>query len=91
LRDYGWIITDHSGGAFFQFEYNGTAGEKWKALGFDKRKTGGKEYPRDLLDGLLTKERIYAIVPSDQYPKTIRDHELNAEQSAPVDADKPRH
>jgi hypothetical protein len=68
LRDYGWIITDNSGGAFFQFEYNGTAGEKWKALGLAPGKPGDTEYPRDLLDGLLTRERIYAIVPSDQYP-----------------------
>ena len=90
LRDYGWIITDNSGGAFFQFEYNGTAGEKWKALGLDKREIKGKEYPRDLLDGLLTKERIYAIVPSDQYPKTTRTPDNNAERGAPADADKPR-
>ncbi|NJL18912.1 MAG: hypothetical protein HC901_00950 [Bdellovibrionaceae bacterium] len=68
LRDYGWIITDNSGGAFFQFEYNGTAGGKWKALGLDQREINGREYPRDLLDGLLTKERIYAVVPSNQYP-----------------------
>jgi hypothetical protein len=90
LRDYGWIITDNSGGAFFQFEYNGTAGEKWKALGLDRREIGGKEYPRDLLDGLLTKERIYALVPSDQYPKTVRDPIPNARQDHRGNADKPR-
>jgi len=78
LRDYGWIITDNSGGAFFQFESNGTAGEKWKVLGLDKREIDGQEYPRDLLNGLLKKERIYALVPSHQYPKSVRDHKQNA-------------
>lgn len=68
LRDYGWIITDNSGGAFFQFEYEGTAGDKWKALGLGSKKIRNKEYPQDLLDGLITQERIYAVVSSDQYP-----------------------
>ncbi|MGL4461819.1 MAG: hypothetical protein ACRC1K_06660 [Planctomycetia bacterium] len=69
LRDYGWIVTDNSGGAFFQFEYDGTAGEKWAAVGFAELKIGDAEYPRDLLEGLLTQERIYAVAPSDQYPR----------------------
>jgi hypothetical protein len=71
LRDYGWIITDNSGGAFFQFEHDNTAGEKWKVLGLGKVKIAGKEYPQDLLDGLLTAQRMYAVVPSDQYPAAV--------------------
>ena len=31
-----------------------------------------KEYPRDLLDGLITPDNIYAIAPSDQYPAALR-------------------
>ncbi|MCX8035893.1 MAG: hypothetical protein N3D11_02330 [Candidatus Sumerlaeia bacterium] len=91
LREYGWFVTDTSGGAFFQFEYNGTAGEKWKALGLDKRLIGGKEYPRDLLDGLLAQERIYALVPSDQYPQSVSRQRISrAEPSPAAGADRPR-
>lgn len=72
LRDYGWFITDTSGGAHLQFEDRISAGEKWEALGLDHREIRGKEYPRDLLDGLLTRERIYAIVPSDEYPPDLQ-------------------
>ena len=86
LRDYGWIITDNSGGAFFQFEHNNTAGEKWKVLGFDKVKIAGKEYPQDLLDGLLTKERTFAVVPSDQYPAAVG----NRADLAPYPASPPK-
>ncbi len=68
LRDYGWFITDTSGGAHLQHEAWVSAGEEWTALGLAPVEVGGKEYPRDLLDGLLTQERIYAIVPSDRYP-----------------------
>jgi hypothetical protein len=67
LREYGWFITDTSRGAHLQFEDRITAGQKWANLGLDERKVNWKEYPRDLLDGLLRPERIYAIVPSDQY------------------------
>ena len=67
LRDYGWFITDTSGSAHFQFEANLTAGDEWAALGLSDRTVGGQVYPRDLLDGLLTEERIYTIVPSDRY------------------------
>jgi lipopolysaccharide/colanic/teichoic acid biosynthesis glycosyltransferase len=63
LRDYGWFITDTSGGAHLQFEARHSAGERWSALGLDRRLISGKEYPRDLLDGLLTPERIYALAP----------------------------
>jgi hypothetical protein len=68
LRDYGWFITDNAGGAAFQFESRITAGDRWAELGLDERSIGYKQYPRDLLDGLLSQERIYAVVPSDQYP-----------------------
>lgn len=65
LREYGWIITDNSDGAFFQFEYNVTAKEKWKDLGLHKQTIKRKKYPRDLLDGLITQEHSYALVPSE--------------------------
>lgn len=67
LRDYGWFITDTSGGAHLQFEANVTAGDRWAELGLGDYRAGGSSYPRDLLDGLITRDRIYAIVPSDQY------------------------
>ncbi|CAI8820931.1 hypothetical protein [Methylocaldum szegediense] len=67
LRDYGWFITDTAGGAHFQFEDYATAREKWNELGLGERSIGWKNYPTDLLDGLITRERIYAIAPSDQY------------------------
>jgi hypothetical protein len=70
LRDYGWFITDSSGGADLQFEDYHTAGAEWRELGLGESILDWKEYPRDLLDGLLTRERIYALVPSDQYPQT---------------------
>ena len=69
LRDYGWFITDTSGGCHLQFEDMATAGAKWDALGLGKTEINGKLYPRDLLDGLFTKDRIYTLVPSDQYQK----------------------
>ena len=72
LRDYGWFITDTSGAAHLQHEAWVSAGEKWKALGLAPIDAGGKQYPRDLLDGLMTRDRIYALVPSDQYPSPSR-------------------
>jgi hypothetical protein len=67
LRDYGWFITDTAGGAHFQFEDYATARDKWNDLGLGEQGIGWKNYPTDLLDGLITRERIYAIAPSDQY------------------------
>jgi hypothetical protein len=61
LRDYGWIITDNAGSAHIQFEDHATAGAEWDALGLGTVSAGGKAYPRDLLDGLMLKERIYAV------------------------------
>ena len=68
LRDYGWFVTDTSGGAFFQFESRLTAGAEWDALGLNNQTVNWIEYPRDLFDGLITEDRIYALVPSDEYP-----------------------
>jgi hypothetical protein len=67
LRDYGWFITDHAGSAHLQFEDRLTAAAGWNALGLGRISAAGKEYPRDLLDGLLQPDRIAAILPSDQY------------------------
>jgi hypothetical protein len=71
LRDYGWIITDTAGGATFQFEAVESARAKWtQQIGIDPVSpvtVGGKEYPRDLLDGLLLQGRIEAVVGSDKY------------------------
>jgi hypothetical protein len=68
LRDYGWFITDTGGGTHLQFEDRLTAGEAWDELGLGPHKADWKDFPRDLLDGLLSPERIYALVPSDEYP-----------------------
>jgi len=69
LRDYGWFITDTSGGAHLQHEAWVSAGDEWSRVGLDTIRVGDKEYPRDLLDGLVERERIYTIIPSDQYPR----------------------
>lgn len=68
LRDYGWFITDSSGGADLQFEWRGVAEDEWAALGLAAYTIDWKEYPRDLLDGLVSEDNIYAVVPSDAYP-----------------------
>lgn len=67
LRDYGWFITDAAGSSHIQFEANLTAKQDWAALGLSPRGAGPYMLPRDLLDGLVTRDRIYAIVPSDWY------------------------
>jgi hypothetical protein len=72
LRDYGWFVTDTSGGAHLQFEEWGSAGAAWQALGLGTIVANWKEYPRDLLDGLLRRDRIRTLVPSDQYPPELR-------------------
>ena len=73
LRDYGWFITDTAGGATFQFESRLTAGKDWAELGLDYWEVDDSHvYPRDLLDRLLKPERIYAVVPSDEYPADLR-------------------
>lgn len=67
LRTYGFFITDTSGGAHLQFEDYASAGGAWERLGLGRQFVDGKEYPRDLLDGLFDQKKIRAIVPSDQY------------------------
>lgn len=68
LRDYGCFVVDSSGGSAMQFESRLTAGDIWAQVGLERMQVGWKEYPRDLLDGLLTPDRLYALVSSDQYP-----------------------
>lgn len=78
MRDYGWFITDTSGGAHIQLEDYHSAGDDWVNLGLGYRNvsggiemytaSNGKTYPQDLLDGLMTESRIYALVSSDLYP-----------------------
>ncbi len=68
LRDYGWFITDISGGAHLQFEDRITGETEWIALGLHEQEVDWSVYPRDFLDGLVTEDNIYAIVPSDEYP-----------------------
>lgn len=72
LREYGWFITDTSGAAQIQFEARISAGSAWDELGLADNSEGAADLPRDLLDGLLSPERIYAIVPSDRYPAKLR-------------------
>ena len=60
LRDYGWFITDTSGGAAsFEMEDKVSAGAEYTAMGISDA--------GNMLDGLITQDRIYAIVPSNQY------------------------
>lgn len=59
LRDYGWLLTDTSGGsAFFQLSgaKNPATGTAWRNLGVDG--TGS-----DLLVGLVTESRVVAYQP----------------------------
>ncbi|MCP5364679.1 MAG: hypothetical protein H6905_05545 [Hyphomicrobiales bacterium] len=67
LRTYGWFVTDTSGSAHLQFEDRITAGELWDEVGLAPTTIAGKEYPRDLLDGLVQPDRIRATVASDWY------------------------
>jgi hypothetical protein len=68
LRDYGWFVTDSASSAHLQFESRNSAGLDWTAVGLNEVTANWKQYPRDLPDGLMTKSRIRAIVPSNQYP-----------------------
>ncbi len=71
LRDYGAFVTDTAGGAHFQFESRLTADQGWRDAGLSETMDDDKVYPRDLLDGLITPERLFVIVPSDQYPHDL--------------------
>ncbi|PWC35988.1 hypothetical protein [Azospirillum sp. TSO35-2] len=64
LRDYGWFITDTGGAASFEFEALVSSRARWDLVGLDvPMLAGGREYPRDLLDGLLTPDNIVALSP----------------------------
>lgn len=70
LKDYGWFITDTSGGSHLQFEAPESAQADWERIGvLPGQVANGVEHPRYSLRNFLTKERIITIVPSDQYPK----------------------
>ena len=80
LREYGWFITDSTGTANLKFEAVESALADWQTLGVlpevrDSRRPH-LTYPRRLLTGLLTPARIYAVVPSDQYPPALRARRL---------------
>lgn len=84
LRDYGWFITDTSGDAHFQFEAPESAAADWTALGVQPGVTPDPAkdwmtYPRKLIDGVMTPERIHALVPSDQYPAELRASPIEAQ------------
>ncbi len=72
LRDYGWFITDASPGNLIHLESRVTAKDAWAELGLQDQKARRREYPRDLIDGLFTKDRILAYLPSDQYPEPLK-------------------
>ncbi|OYW19801.1 MAG: hypothetical protein B7Z55_08225 [Planctomycetales bacterium 12-60-4] len=72
LRDYGWFVTDVSLGNLLHFESRVSAEREWLALGLDDQTIRKTEYPRDLVAGLLTSDRIVAYPPSDQYPEAWR-------------------
>jgi len=62
-RKYGWIVTDYAGTTHTQLSdtANPATATAWRALGMQKRTVNYKEYPRDLYDGLVTKDRLVAI------------------------------
>lgn len=60
LRDYGWFVTDTGGNGSFEFEDDASASAEWRSLGMANA--------QDMLDGLMSPDKIYAIVPSDRYP-----------------------
>ena len=79
LRDYGCFVTDTAGSAHLQFESMHSAGSQWEQLGLGEFKIGEKVFPRDLLDGLITPDRIYALASSDQYPERFLAHGRNGQ------------
>jgi hypothetical protein len=80
LRDYGWFITDSSGGAHLKFEAVESALADWQTLGVLPSVRDPDRplltFPRRLLTGLFTVDRIYALVPSDRYPPELRARKL---------------
>lgn len=76
--DYGWFITDTGGNAKIQLGGGRhqpetcplrTRGAWYSTVlgGGDSYNYNGKEYPRDLLDGLMQQSRIYALASSQAY------------------------
>jgi hypothetical protein len=74
LRDYGFFIVDTGGNTHFQLEDHITGGALWRSLGMHAYEVDGKVYPARILDGLITQSRLYALVPSDQYPPDVYTH-----------------
>ncbi|MBN9164874.1 MAG: hypothetical protein BGO98_08855 [Myxococcales bacterium 68-20] len=69
LKDYGWFITDTSGGAALQLEAPESAQKEWEQVDvLPQQSIGAAQYPRTILSGFMTEQRIRAYVPSDQYP-----------------------
>lgn len=69
LKDYGWFITDTSGGAHLQLEAPESAQTAWEQVDvLPQQSIGSAQYPRNILRGFMTEQRIRAFVPSDQYP-----------------------
>lgn len=71
LRDYGFFITDTGGtygsGGEIDFEDYITGNPIWTNIGLGQYSTGGRLFPDSLLNGLVSKSQVRAIVPSDQY------------------------
>ncbi len=59
LRDYGWMITDTGGSAPWSVSggANPETAAKWRALGIEGN-------GRDLLHGLVTRERLWVVEPA---------------------------
>jgi hypothetical protein len=72
LREYGWFVTDAAPGALFQIEGRQSAGKAWEELGLGFQKVRDKDYPRQLLEGLIRSDAVTAYVPSDDYPEGWR-------------------
>jgi len=63
MRDYGWFITDNSGALGLQLENDQSA--DWASVDMvDFTSSGGKTYPRDAMDGLVTQARLRCYVDS---------------------------
>ncbi len=77
LRDYGWFVVDSGGTSHLQFEDRKSAGPLWQRAGLGHIEINGREYPRDLLDGLVRQDRIFALVRSDQYPESLKARPAN--------------
>ena len=65
-RDYDWVVTDYAGSIHTQLAdvADPATRDAWDRLGLGRRGCGaGREHPRDLYDGLVTKDRLRAIAP----------------------------